>query len=161
MLRVGEHRSVGCYFGKDRTAPFCFDSLVSESRLCASFHEVCASRAGRPAPLRSALKSRIARNFRRRKDTRYSRSENGADFHPNPASGELSPVSFEGRKPTFSRGNWTMCEEKSHIAQTLRLYGGARSERTILHRRIPVNNPNWGSNWSDLPVAGSAARMCQ
>ena len=103
---------------------------ILKSRLCASFHGVCASRAGRPAPLRSALKSRIARNFRRRKDTRHSQSENGADFQPNPASGELSPVSFEGRKPTFSRGNWTMCEEKSQIAQTLRLYGGPGRDRT-------------------------------
>ena len=60
-------------------------------------------------------------------------------------------MSFEGRKHTFLRGNWTMCEENSQIAQTLRLFGGPSRERTILHRRIPVNNPNMRPNWSNLP----------
>jgi hypothetical protein len=59
--------------------------------------------------------------------TRNSQSENGADFHPDPASGELSPESFKGRKPSLSRGNWTMCGEKSQIAQTLGLNGGAKA----------------------------------
>jgi len=42
-----------------------------ESRLCASFHEICPTRARRPASLRSAMKPRIARDFRRLKDTRH------------------------------------------------------------------------------------------
>jgi hypothetical protein len=104
--------------------------LVPICRLCISFHEMCASRAGRLTPPKGAFESRIARNFRRPKDTRHSRSENGAYFHPNPASGELSPVPFEGGKPTSSRGNWAICEEKSQIAQTLRLYGGPGRDRT-------------------------------
>jgi hypothetical protein len=49
-------------------------------------------------------------------------------------------VSFEGRKPTFSLGNWTMCEEKSQIARTLRLYGGAGSlEQAALSLHFPAN----------------------
>src|SRR5580658_1435053 len=87
------------------------------------------SRKGLPL-LRSVLKSRIARIFPRLEDTRHFRSENGADFHPNLANGEFSTESFQGRKPAFLRGNWTMCEEKSPIAQTLRLYGGPGRDRT-------------------------------
>ena len=49
-------------------------------------------------------------------------------------------MSFEGRKPTFSLGNWTMCEEKSQIARTLRLYGGAGSlEQAALSPQFPAN----------------------
>lgn len=69
-------------------------------------------------------------------------------------------MSFEGRKPTFSRGNWTISEEKSQIAQTLRLYGGGNRERTILHRRIPFNNPNLGSNWSLPAIRPVGANEC-
>jgi hypothetical protein len=104
-----------------------------------------------PASPGWALNPRSARNFPDPKDTLHSRLENGVDFCKNPASGELSPVSFEDRKPTFSGGNWTICEESSQIAQTLRLYGGGSRERTILHRRNPLNHPNLGRNLR-LPV---------
>jgi hypothetical protein len=57
------------------------------------------------------------------------RSENGADFHPNPASGEFSPVSL-GLTPAISRGNRAMCDERCQIARNLKLYGGASRDRT-------------------------------
>ena len=54
--------------------------------------------------------------------------------------GEFSPVSFQGQSPAISRENWTKCEEKSQIARTLRLYGGAGSlERTSLSLHFPAN----------------------
>jgi hypothetical protein len=40
---------------------------------------------------------------------------------------------------------------KCNILNNLRLHGGASSERTILHRRIPFKNLNLGPNWP-LPV---------
>jgi hypothetical protein len=43
-----------------------------------------------------------------------------------------------------------MCEEKSQLAQTLRLYGGPSSERTILHRRIPFTHIGNGPNARDI-----------
>ena len=57
-------------------------------------------------------------------------------------------MSFKGRKLTFSRENWAMCEEKPKTAQTLRLIGGESRERTILRRHITFNKTDLGPIWS-------------
>ena len=72
----------------------------------------------------------------------------------------LSRVLHEQKTPIL-RGDRTVVRCKLQILKYLRLYGGPSRERTILHRRIPVNNPNLGPNWSNLPNAGHTARMRQ
>src|SRR6185437_14871882 len=46
---------------------------------------------------------------------------------------ENSLLCPSGAKAAISWGNCTICEEKSQIALTLRLFGGPSRERTILH----------------------------
>jgi hypothetical protein len=61
----------------------------------------------------------------------------------------LSSVLHEWKSPIL-RGNRTVVRCKLHILRYRRLYGGGNRERTILHRRIPFNNPNLGPTWSVL-----------
>jgi len=62
----------------------------------------------------------------------------------------LSCVLQEQEAPIL-RGNLGISRCKLEILKGLGLRGGGNRERTILHRRIPFNNPNLGPNWS-LPV---------
>jgi hypothetical protein len=62
----------------------------------------------------------------------------------------LSSVLHQKKTPLL-RGNRTVVRCKLRILEYRRLIGGGNRKRTILHRRIPFNNPNLGPNWS-LPV---------
>ena len=99
-------------------------------RLCASFEEICATRAGRRGSSRLALKPRITRDLRWRKDTRHFPIRESGRFPLESCQRRILSCVLPDPKPAISRGNWTTCDEKCQIARTLRLYGGPGRDRT-------------------------------
>lgn len=71
----------------------------------------------------------------------------------------LSCVLQEQEAPIL-RGNLGISRCKLEILKGLGLRGGGNRERTILHRRIPFNNPNLGSNWSLPAIRPVGANEC-